>query len=123
MTRLFGVMIQLDNGRFIAIVIASFRRNLWTHFYDSGQYTEIETRARLLHCKSEVYCYCGIKKKFYATSDRDLTIVWDFVFALLFLILVYFIFKSNNLFRICRLSANGILTQICLVDSSIIRHY
>ena len=46
MTRLFGVMIQLDNGRFIAPVIASFRRNLWTHFYYSGQYTEIETRAR-----------------------------------------------------------------------------
>ena len=46
MTRLFGVMIQLDNGRFIAPVIASFRRNLWTHFYDSGKYTEIETRAR-----------------------------------------------------------------------------
>ena len=46
MTRLFGVMIQLDNGRFIAPVIASFRRNLWTHFYVSGQYTEIETRTR-----------------------------------------------------------------------------
>ena len=45
MTRLFGVMIQLDNGRLIALVNASFRRNLWTHFYDSGQYTETETRA------------------------------------------------------------------------------
>ena len=64
MTRLFGVMIQLVNGRFIALVIASFRRNLWSHFYDSGQYTEIETRARLLHCKSEVYCYCGKKANF-----------------------------------------------------------
>ena len=42
MTRFFGIMIQLDNGRFIALVIASFRRNLWTHFYDSGQYTEIK---------------------------------------------------------------------------------
>ena len=64
MTRLFGVMIQLDSGRFIALVIASFRRNLWTHFNDSGQYTEIETRARLLHCKSEVSCYCGKKANF-----------------------------------------------------------
>ena len=50
MTRLFGVMMQLDNGRFIALrlVIASFRRNLWTHFYDSGQYTEILTGSAII---------------------------------------------------------------------------
>ena len=80
MTRLFGVMIQLDNGRFIALVIASFRRNLWTHFYDSGQYTEIETRARCYTANLKFIAIVGKR----LTSDRDLTIVWDFVFALFF---------------------------------------
>ena len=90
MTRLFGVMIQLDNGRFIALIIASFRRNLWTHFYDSGQYTEIETRARLLHLKSEVYCYCGKK----ANLGHGLNYCLGFCIGIVFLNFSFFLFSN-----------------------------
>ena len=83
MTRLFGVMIQLDNGRFIAPVIASFRRNLWAHFYDSGQYTEIETRARCYTANLKFIAIVG-KRLILRNLGPDLTIVWDFVFALFF---------------------------------------